>query len=300
MMSLLPFQSRLFTLKGKQRSLRPHLRCSPCVTDGETEAASGERLFCRSDLSSSQSPSTPDSSTPQPNPPRTGSGCLCPGHTQPPPSPQAKSLLGAQWRPQDLRAQGRDKPNSFLTFPLDHTPWRSPRRQATEGRQEQKTVPSMENSEETQPQEKRGLWQRPDPQVPALPSGGRSQRHPRASVQRLPGCTHLVFMSTALPPDRRPGFLCSDTSLRCALPTPPPPQLSLPPTCLELVLPSLLKDGVTPYTSHSSLCPLPEGSTMWEYSSDNGQQRFMILILCAPSKHGRPSAPPWAPPPPRD
>lgn len=39
---------------------------------------------------------------------------------------------------------------------------------------------------------------------------------------------------------------------------------------------------------------------MWEYSSDDGQQRLMILILCARSKRGPPPAPPWAPPAPRD
>lgn len=39
---------------------------------------------------------------------------------------------------------------------------------------------------------------------------------------------------------------------------------------------------------------------MWEYSSDDGQQRLMILIPCARSKRGPPLAPPWAPPAPRD
>lgn len=135
------------------------------------------------------------------------------------------------------------------------------------------------------------------PRVSPCPSGADPRGTPG---RRLPGCTHLVFISTALPPDRRPGLLCGHTSPGVPCPPPPPPQLSLPPTCRELVLPSLLEDGVAPYTSHSCLCPLPEGSAMWEYSSDDGQQHLMILILCARSKRGPPPALPWAPPAPRD
>lgn len=101
-----------------------------------------------------------------PNPTLWGQGPAASALAMPSPLPlRAKSLWGAQWCPQDLCAQGRDQPNRprpvSLLSRLITCLGGSPRRPATEGRQEQETVPSMENSEEKQPQEKRGLWRRP-------------------------------------------------------------------------------------------------------------------------------------------
>lgn len=98
------------------------------------------------------------------------------------------------------------------------------------------------------------LWLEKPWQSPQLPDscpvhqGQKSQRDPRASIWRLPDCTHLVFTSTALPPDCRPVLLYGDTSPAPALPASHLPGTRRGPN----LFPPLLKDGVTLNPIHLS------------------------------------------------
>lgn len=137
----------------------------------------------------------------------------------------------------------------------------------------------------------------PNPRVPACPSlaeisegppglvfGEAAGRIPTAA--RLhPPCLYLRGSAQAT----RHTDQCSGMMILAKMCSAPQPQLSLPPTCLEpgeAVTTSLptpaKKDGVTPLNPHQSLCPPPEGSSVWECSSDHGQWHFLTLIPCPP------------------
>lgn len=257
-------------------------------------------LFCRLDLfhlSLNLPPLPhPSQSTPQPAPSQDRVRL-------PPPWPFPPTFLssdegpfGAQCFPQDLHSHGLgggqlNRPGPVSCLPLSFSG--ASRRPAPERQHEHETVPTGRVRRRGDPRKEGGCCLEAPAESPPLrslphPSGQGAQRYPRAGVPRLPVHTHLAFTSTALPPDCSPGFPRGATS-------PAPPLPRLPRTWTREVptsLPTSVERWGNSLNPHSFLCPFPEGSTMWEWSSDHGQPCFSILIPCTLSKPGPPPAPP--------
>lgn len=136
LISLLPFQSRLLNLKGKQRSLRPHLRCSPLVTDGETEATRG--TGCSTGRTSLHLSLPPPQTALHPNPTLRGQGPAASALAIPSPLPllRRKAFRGCSDAPRTFGSGAGPTEQvsaSFLTFPLDRTPWQVPEKTGHRG-----------------------------------------------------------------------------------------------------------------------------------------------------------------------
>lgn len=107
-------------------------------------------------------------------------------------------------------------------------------------------------------------------EISEVPQPWRLEEQHTEPLQLL-GCTHLVFTSMARSDSAtRHADQCSGmVTLPKTCPA-PQPQLSLPPTCLEpreialASLPTPAERWRGSLNPHPSLCPLPEGSALWE------------------------------------